>query len=60
MLSPSKAYQFTVDVQGFNAGIDLVAVLKGSEIMSFLYTDLGTPDLATVNSLVAKATAKLP
>jgi hypothetical protein len=56
----SKAYQFTVNVQGFDAGIDAVYVLKGLEIMSFIYTDLGTPDLATVNSLVAKATSKLP
>jgi hypothetical protein len=56
----TKAYQFTVNVQGFNAGIDIVAVLKGSEVMLFEYADLGTPDLATVNGLVAKATAKLP
>jgi hypothetical protein len=55
----TKAYQFTVGVQGFNLGIDLVAVLKGSEVMVFGYAELGTPDLATVNSLVAKATAKL-
>jgi hypothetical protein len=56
----TTAYQFTVDVQGFSFGIDLVAVLKGSEVMSFEYADLGTPDLQTVNSFVGMAASKLP
>jgi hypothetical protein len=55
----TTAYQFTVDVQGFSLGIDIVAVLKGSEVMAFEYADLGTPDLQTVNSLVGMAASKL-
>jgi hypothetical protein len=56
----SSAWQFSIDVQGFTLGVDSVLVMKGNENMSLNYGDIGTPDLATVRSLVAKATAKLP
>jgi hypothetical protein len=56
----SAAWQFSLDVQGLTLGIDSVLVMKGNENMGFSYADLGTPDLATVQGLVAKATAKLP
>ncbi len=39
----TKAYRWTVETPIFNIGIDLVAVLKGSEVMLFTYGDLGTP-----------------
>jgi hypothetical protein len=56
----SAAWQFSLDVSGLTLGVDSVLVLKGNENMGFSYEDLGTPDLATVQGLVAKATAKLP
>jgi hypothetical protein len=56
----SSAWQFSLDVQGFTLGVDAVLVLKGNENMGLNYDELGTPDLATVQGLVAKATAKMP
>ncbi len=56
----SKAYQFIVNIQGFNVGIVEVAVLKGSQITGLGYADLGSPDIATLNSLLAKAVSKMP
>jgi hypothetical protein len=56
----SSAWAFTLNAEGFALGIDAVLVQKGNEDMGFDYLDLGTPDLATVQGPVAKATAKMP
>jgi hypothetical protein len=56
----SGAYLFTVDEHGLKLGINLAAVLKGSEIMELAYASPRIPDVATFNTLVSEATAKLP
>jgi hypothetical protein len=56
----SAAYQANGTVKGFNLGLDLVFVQKGNRILGVFYGDLGTPDVAQVESFARLAAARLP
>jgi hypothetical protein len=55
----SSAYAITINIEGVNAGADIVIFQTGTYVAAVLYEDIGTPDLQQVQAFVKEALEKI-